>query len=135
MVQTIVLVLLAAAVAIWFRHATTQKKQRAAAAARQGPRNSYHCVEVRSGSTACKAARDLANVRFLSDQAPRLPVSGCTAQKCTCSFIHHEDRRDDDRRHPYGQWAAVPPGIGGERRSRTERRKSQQGTFRPSIAR
>ncbi len=137
MVQLLVLGLFVAAVALWWRHAARQKRHRAVSAsiAGRGTRSRFHCVEVRTGVPACEAARRLANVRFLSDHAPGLPVAGCTGQICTCSYLHHEDRREDDRRHPYGQWSNVPPALVGERRSRTDRRKSQETTFRPSIAR
>jgi len=135
MVQVIVFVLLVIAVVIVWRHASRQKKYLAASAARQGARNSYHCVEVRTGVPACEAAQHLGNVRFLSREAPDLPVPGCTEQTCACSYIHHDDRREDDRRNPYGMWANVPHAVARERRSRAERRRSQEGGFRPSMAR
>jgi len=135
MVQILALVLFLTVVALWWRRTARQKKQHAAPAARQNARRSYHCVEVRKGTPACKASQQFGRARFLSDEAPRLPVSGCTEEKCTCSFMHHDDRREDDRRHPYGQLASIPPAISGERRSRTERRQSQESAFRPSIAR
>ena len=134
MVQILALILFVTIVAIGWRYVARQKKPLPALAATQNTRKNYHCVEVRKGIRACKAVQDLGNVRFLSDQAPSLPVPGCTAETCTCRFIHHDDRRDDDRRHPYGQLASIPPTIAGERRSRTGRRKSQESTFRPSIA-
>lgn len=134
MSQILVLVLLAAAVAFGWRQIARRKKLHAAPAAAKPASKKYHCVEVRKGSLACKAVHELGSVRYLADEAPRLPVPGCTAAQCACSFIHHDDRRDDDRRNPYGQYANFPPLITGERRSRIERRKSQESTFRPSIA-
>ena len=135
MLQVLALVFFVAAVALWWSHANRQKKNRAVRAARRNAHSSYHCVEVRAGVPACNAVRHLGNVRFLSAEAPSLPVPGCTVQKCGCSYLHHDDRREDDRRNPYGQWANVPHSIGGERRRRVDRRKSQDSTFRPSIAR
>jgi hypothetical protein len=134
MVKVLVLVLFVAAVTLWWRHAT-RPRHLAAPAAKRGARSSYHCVEVRTGTPACEAAQHLGNARFLSGEAPGLPVPGCSEQHCTCSYVHHDDRRDDDRRNPYGQWANLPLTIKRERRSRTERRQSQEGAFRPSIAR
>jgi hypothetical protein len=134
MFQILVLVLLLAVVAFGWRQIAGRKKRHAAPVAAQAASKKYHCVEVRKGSHACKAVQELGNSRFLSDEAPRLPVAGCTAEQCTCSFIHHDDRRDDDRRNPYGQFTNLPPQITGERRSRIERRKSQESTFRASIA-
>jgi hypothetical protein len=134
MVQILVLVLLLAGVALGWRQIARRKKLHKTPVATQATSKKYHCVEVRKGSHACKAVQDLGNSRFLSDEAPSLPVLGCTAKQCTCRFIHHDDRRDDDRRNPYGQLTSLPPLLSGERRSRVERRKSQENTFRPSIA-
>lgn len=133
MMQVLALVLLVAAVAIGWRYAARQKKLQAQRMARHGMRKTYHCVEVQKGFPACKAVQDLGAVRFLSDEAPSLPLSGCTEGKCTCSFVHHDDRRDDERRYAYGQFANIPPTISGERRARTDRRKSGS-SFKPSIA-
>jgi len=133
MSKILVLVLLLAVVAIGWRYAARRKKPLQAPVARPRTSRSYHAVEVRPGLRACKAVQDLGNVRFLSDQAPSMPVPGCTAATCTCSFIHHDDRRQEDRRHPYGQWSSIPPTLSGERRSRTERRKSQESAFKPVM--
>lgn len=135
MVQVLVLVLLVTAAALWWRRAATQKKPLAVPAARREARSRYHCVEVRSGNAACEAAEQFAGVRFLPNEAPSLPLPGCGTPKCTCSFIHHDDRRDDIRRNAYGEWASIPPESTGERRARAERRKSRESTFRPSMAR
>lgn len=133
MTQILVLVFLVAVVAIGWRYLARRKKLQQAPVVRERTPKSYHAVEVRPGRRPCKAVQDLGNVRFLSDQAPSLPVPGCMAATCTCSFIHHDDRRQEDRRHPYGQWSSVPPALSGERRSRTERRKSQESTFKPVM--
>lgn len=133
MTQILVLALLVAVVAIGWRYAARRKQLQQAPVARERTPKSYHAVEVRPGSRPCKAVLDLGSVRFLSDQAPSLPVPGCTAATCSCNFIHHDDRRQEDRRHPYGQWSSVPPALSGERRSRTERRKSQESTFKPVM--
>lgn len=134
MTQVLVLVLLLVVAAFGWRQFASRKKPHKAPAAVKAASNKFHCVEVRKSSRACKAVQELGNTRFLSDEAPGLPVPGCTAEQCTCSFIHHDDRRDDDRRNPYGQLANLPPLISGERRSRVERRKPQENAFRPSIA-
>ena len=135
MVEVIALVVFVVAVSFWWFQAARQKKRQATLASRRHARISYHCVEVRAGDFTCGAAEKLEHVRYLSDEAPSLPVPGCRVERCTCSYIHHDDRRDDDRRNPYGHWSNVPPAIAGERRSRTERRQSRGNTFRPSIAR
>ena len=134
MAQVFAFLLFVTAVVLWLRHAARQKAYLSAPAARRDAPGRYHCVEVCAGVHACKAVRQFGRVRYLSGEAPGLPVSGCTAQQCACSYVHHPDRREDDRRNPYGQWANLPPAMVGERRSRTDRRASQEGVFRPSIA-
>lgn len=134
MLEILVLVLSVAIVAIGWRYAARRKKPQPGPVSRQRTPRSHHAVEVCPGLHPCKAVQDIGSVRFLSDQAPSLPVHGCTAATCTCRFVHYADRREEDRRHPYGQWASVPPTISGERRSRTERRKAQEGTFIPFIS-
>jgi hypothetical protein len=135
MLQVLVLVMLVAAVALGWRYSVRQKKLQTAPVSRQRPPKTYHCVEVRKGSPACKAVLELGNTRFLPEEAPSLPLAGCTVARCTCSYIHHDDRREEDRRHPYKQWASLPPTVDGERREKTERRKSSESTFKPTIGR
>jgi len=134
MAQTIILILIAGALIWGGLRIVRSKRSKAKSAVRPAIQKTYHCVEVRSGDSACEAVRQLEGVRYLSDKAPLLPVSGCSAQKCTCQYVHYDDRRDDDRRNPFGQWSNVPPTITGERRSRNERRESDaENAFRPSI--
>lgn len=134
MFQVIVIVLLFLMAVVWWRHAVRPKKQLIAPAIKQDARSHYHCVEVSPGVSACEAAQSLRAIRYLSDEAPLLPVPGCNAQHCACNYVHYDDRREDDRRNPYGIWASLPSTPANERRSRTERRKSQESVFRPSIA-
>ncbi len=129
------LVIFMAAIAFWWYHAAREKRRKAAQLAERYQRNPYHCVEIHGGRDACEAARKLGKTRFLSREAPVLPLQGCNAPHCTCSYAHFDDRREHDRRNPYGEWASIPPALTGERRSRTERRKSSENMFRPSIAR
>lgn len=130
--------LLAVAViaALWGYRSNRQRSAHSLPAPGVAAQKRYHCVEVRAGTPACEPVLQFGQTRFLSDEAPVLPVQGCSVQQCTCGYVHHDDRReDDDRRHPYGQWANMPPAGSGERRSRRDRRRSRDSTFRPSIAR
>lgn len=87
----------------------------------------YHAVSIKYSSTACDAAKAMAGIRFLSTEAPRLPLPECDASACECRFAHHADRRNNrDRRSPF-----APGGFGGgtgsfaqERREKKDRRKS-----------
>ena len=64
------------------------------------PYFSYHCVELVIPYDACDAAMELHGKRFLSAEAPTLPLPGC-GQTCGCRFKHHNDRRHEERRDPF----------------------------------
>ncbi len=62
----------------------------------------YHAVSVRPGNPSCQAAVQLGRLRFLSRDAPKLPLPECTAQTCTCRYAHYADRRSGlDRRRTF----------------------------------
>jgi hypothetical protein len=61
--------------------------------------NPYHAVSILPGSDACAAAHRFSGQRFLSRQAPRLPLPSCDANTCGCRFKHHRDRRAGPRRN------------------------------------
>jgi hypothetical protein len=59
----------------------------------------WHAVSILSSEASCAAARALRAVRFLSSEAPRLPLDECTnAGSCPCAYKHHADRRSQTRR-------------------------------------
>ena len=60
--------------------------------------NPYHAVSVAPGNGACEQARRLKDKRFLSAEAPDLPLDLCDASACTCRYRHHDDRRYHARR-------------------------------------
>ena len=61
--------------------------------------NPYHAVSVRSGPDGCPAAARLQDERFLSSEAPILPLADCSSVACSCVYQHHDDRRSGkDRR-------------------------------------
>jgi hypothetical protein len=62
--------------------------------------NPYHAVGIAPGAASCKAVAGHKGRRYLSAEAPKLPLPACDARSCQCRFVHFEDRRDgDDRRH------------------------------------
>ncbi|MCZ4305088.1 hypothetical protein O4G98_10100 [Zoogloeaceae bacterium G21618-S1] len=61
----------------------------------------YHCVTINSGQGACRTAQTLKGIRFLSAEAPLLPLASCDTTRCRCTFSHYKDRRRGDRRNPY----------------------------------
>lgn len=63
-------------------------------------RKLFHGVSIRPDKvSACEAARNLENLRFLADEAPMLPLSDCSNPSgCRCRYQHYDDRRTDARR-------------------------------------
>jgi len=61
--------------------------------------NPWHAVGISTGVSCCKASVFLRETRFLSSQAPPLPLQGCTLPKsCVCKYKHFSDRRSGPRR-------------------------------------
>jgi hypothetical protein len=57
-------------------------------------RQSWHAVSVVGAPEACPAAGALRQQRFLSAEAPRLPLAECSSPgTCKCRYIHYTDRR------------------------------------------
>lgn len=92
---------------------------KAASAARAT--NPWHAVSIIPGPGACGAARRFKGVRFLSKDAPRLPLPACVMAQCTCRFKHHDDRRAGPRRRSE-QGMMSGPYSGSERRRTGGRR-------------
>jgi len=66
------------------------------------PKVAFHAVSLKYSEDACRAAKEMTGRRFLSSTAPRLPLSGCSATECHCTFVHHNDRRNTgNRRSPF----------------------------------
>jgi hypothetical protein len=62
-------------------------------------REPWHAVSVVGGPKACPAVEALRDKRFLSADAPRLPLPDCTSVwRCKCAYKHHIDRRGTPRR-------------------------------------
>jgi hypothetical protein len=84
----------------------------------------YHCVAIRYRDGACAAVQRLSGRRFLSKEAPSIPLLACDAASCRCRYMHFEDRRQtDERRIPQPALMHVGGYGGPERRSGGERRR------------
>lgn len=69
---------------------------KAATSARSaGTMSRWHSVSIQSGEGGrCEAARALAGQRFLSTEAPPLPLADCSKpDDCRCRYSKHGDRR------------------------------------------
>ena len=62
----------------------------------------FPSVSIKFGSSACQSVKDLTDKRFLADEAPSVPLINCNSANCSCKFVHHEIRREqeEDRRAP-----------------------------------
>jgi hypothetical protein len=58
----------------------------------------FHAVSIQAGRNCCRAARELQGHRFLSREAPSLPLKDCSSDNCMCHYQHHDDRRRGPRR-------------------------------------
>jgi hypothetical protein len=62
--------------------------------------NPYHAVSIEAGASCCRTAKMYGGRRYLSPEAPAIPLPTCDTKNCRCRYVHHEDRRElDDRRH------------------------------------
>ncbi len=78
----------------------TKVRDDEAARARAKPQanNRWHAVSIAAAAGACDAARACKGKRFLSREAPRLPLPECNAARCECKYRHYADRRGGPRR-------------------------------------
>lgn len=122
----LIAVALLIALALWWHLGGTRKRSRRAKV--RDPKrtaDNFRCVEVRFSDNACDAVKRIGEKRFLSGEAPEIPVPGCDAATCACQYVHHKDRRHNDRRNPFPMRAAGPPAsAGGDRRTKRDRRRS-----------
>lgn len=84
--------------------------------------NPYHAVSVLPGTNACAAAYRFSGQRFLSRQAPRLPLPSCDVAACGCRFKHHKDRRAGPRRN--SDVGMVTAAFSGRERRQSRGRRS-----------
>ena len=87
-----------------------------------GEGKSYRSVELRTRGVACRDAKSLAGKRILIDEAPPLPLKGCTL-RCTCYYKEHPDRRDSEPRRIVDVGMSGTFYAGPERRSGLDRRR------------
>jgi hypothetical protein len=83
----------------------------------------WHAVSVKPMPGACDAATAGKTSRWLSREAPMLPLPGCTRpDRCRCTYQHHDDRRIGGRRAEDIDAFVRPPKVSHERRKRRDRR-------------
>jgi hypothetical protein len=81
-------------------------------------------VEIKQ--SGCAMGRTLAGVEYEFDEAPALPLEGCTAAMCSCAYIGLKERRKGQRRqHERRSGLRFEPGK-SDRRSHKERRRGEK---------
>ena len=93
-------------------------------APRTPKKEAWHSVSIVRGRHACEAVVKLNNRKWLSAEAPQLPVKGCDAKECDCRYRHHADRRSADRRETSGL-VSGPPKQGERRTGHVDRRNKE----------
>jgi hypothetical protein len=94
------------------------------AVAPRKPPNRFHAVTIAPGRHACAEARALLDQRFLSRDAPPLPLKGCGTAQCECRYEHYDDRRKGNRRaHDLG--VSIDGYDGSEQRQNSPRGRRQ----------
>ena len=90
-------------------------------------KDSWKAVSVVAGNSAWEAAQRLRDQRFLSREAPRLPLPECTNQdKCQCKYQHFASRRAWLRRATDAGSTTAGASPGDERRRPGERRERRR---------
>lgn len=83
----------------------------------------WHAVCITAKALSCTAAQDLRRKRFLSKEAPLLPLEGCSNPfACPCTYKHYEDRRGKLRRKGETSFTATQKIPKVERRASNGRR-------------
>ena len=82
-------------------------------------------IDYTDSNPPCQKAIELGQTRFLLAKAPAFPLPDCNSDACRCAYVHHDDRRTEDRRAGHDMHEAVCQAKGiVNRRSARDRRKS-----------
>jgi hypothetical protein len=85
--------------------------------------NHWHAVCVQAKPLSCPQAHELHKKRFLSKEAPSLPLEGCDNRaNCPCTYKHYEDRRGKPRRKGQASFSSTQKIATTERRNSKGRR-------------
>jgi hypothetical protein len=110
------------------RRSGSRRQARGAVSIAQGA-GRYRAASILASRCACDAVRIVEGKRYLAAQAPRLPLQDCSADRCTCRYVRHEDRRSSqgDRRALYSLQTNLY-GVDGQpdRRRRQGRRRADR---------
>ena len=81
---------------MWKKHRIGTSSGSSSGSDRRSP---WHAVSIVTTNASCHTARALRGIRFLAEEAPRLPLAQCGAgSSCPCAYKHYDDRRGPPRR-------------------------------------
>jgi hypothetical protein len=107
---------------MWKKHRSRPSGERSSGT---GGSSSWHAVSIITTNSSCYTARALRAIRFLSHEAPRLPLPQCSAGgSCPCAYKHYDDRRRQPRRAEELTGLRRPNPLKTERRQQRGRRSS-----------
>ncbi len=93
-----------------------------------GRKRNYYGVSVHPGINACEAVEKLRWKRFLTTEAPKLPLPGCKRPACRCFLQPENDRRSgfDCREDSFSAYGDYRPHAYKQRRTKKgpDRRQS-----------
>ncbi|MGL6123667.1 MAG: hypothetical protein ACRC1W_11765 [Shewanella sp.] len=93
---------------LWKRYRSPKRHQHhhktSALLAEKPKLHHFHSVSIINNGSCCETVEALTGKRFLSKEAPEIPMEKCTNAHCQCRYQHHEDRRQpgNDRRVEFG---------------------------------
>lgn len=67
----------------------------------------FHAVSIHADPLCCAAVNAVEAQRFLSEDAPGLPLPLCDQEACRCKYQHHADRRSGSRDRRYSEQLAT----------------------------
>ncbi len=116
----------------WLKKLSGQGQERGAGGAakrlQDAKANRYHAVSLLPGPRCCDAIKQFTDTRFLTSEAPKLPLEACDKAQCNCRYKHHPDRRDESRRLVDSGVFGTPIAYrGDEKRQGRGRRKTDTG--------
>jgi hypothetical protein len=88
--------IIAVAIAAVFARRATRNRHQEGELAKLQRGGQFWGVMIQPGQ--CAAIRPFAGRGFRFDEAPALPLPGCTAKRCSCRYIGVTERRRDERR-------------------------------------
>lgn len=96
-----------------------------ASSAQPKPGQDWHSVTILSSFGACDAAKLLQDRVFLATDAPSLPLPECDHSSCRCRYEYLDDRRQEDRRSPYGETHGAQIGSNDSNRRKPGNRRKE----------